>query len=77
MTVDENAALRGVEKTRDQAHQGRFAAAGLADEGDGFALLDHQVDVSQNRLAVIGKIQIAKFDLAFYRRLLVCASLVL
>ena len=51
MAVDQDAAVIGIEEARQQADQRRFAAAVLADQGDGFAELDAQMDVGQDRIA--------------------------
>ena len=68
--VDEYLTFGSVVEPRDEADERGFAAAGLADEGDGLARFDRQIDIVQNGFAVVGKIQVAKFDLALDRRLL-------
>ena len=68
--VNKNGPFGRVEQARNEAHERRFSASGFADESDGFALFDRQIYIFQNRFAVIGKSQIAKFDLAFDCRLL-------
>ena len=64
VSVDvDGARLRRV-KTGEQRGDGRFAAARLANEGDGFAGTDVQVETLQHRLLRIGKADVAKFDVA-------------
>ena len=42
--VEEYATLGGIEQARDQADQSAFAAAGVADDSDGFRSRDEQID---------------------------------
>src|SRR5690349_13532392 len=67
--VDQNSALRRLQKARYEANQGRFAAAGLSNKRDGFTLRNLKTDIFENALAIVGEIQIAKLDLAADSRL--------
>ena len=50
--VDENTAIVRIMKPWHQADEGRFTAAGFADECDGLSLFDFKVDVFENPLVV-------------------------
>ena len=44
LTLKNHLAAGGLDQTQDRSPQGRFAAARLSDQTDGFALIDGQVD---------------------------------
>ena len=49
--IDHDAAVIGIIKAGQEAEQRGFAAAVLADQGDGFAVFYRQIDAGQNRMA--------------------------
>ncbi len=63
-SIDEDGSGRGVIDARDQADKRGLTGAGRSDDSQAGAGRDAQVDVVQNSSAVIGEVQIAKFNLA-------------
>ena len=62
-TVDEYTAAGGLVEAADHIHQRALAATGRSDNGNGFAAMDGQIDVVQNRLSrIVRKTQVLEFD---------------
>ena len=64
VAVDEDSSGRSVINARDEVDERRFAGAGRANDGEARSGGDAQVNVLKNRGAVVGKVEIAEFDLA-------------
>ncbi len=61
--IDHDGAVIGIVEARQEAEQRGFAAAVLADQGDGLAVVDGQVDAGEDRMAGrIGKADVLEDD---------------
>ena len=63
-SIDQNRAGRGVVDARDEADESRLARTGRADYGETGACGHAQIQVVQNLLAIVGKVEAAELDLA-------------
>ncbi len=53
VAVERDAACAGIVEARDEGKQGAFAGARVADEGDGFAGVEPEIDVAKNGVRVV------------------------
>src|SRR5229473_6630539 len=66
LAIDPHASWHSIVNARDQAYQSGLSGTSRADDGQAAARRDAQIDIVQYRHTVIGEVQPAELDLAFY-----------